>query len=49
MIYLALGFAAVWAVVFLFVFSMVQREQALDREIAALREMLTERKSEEGG
>ena len=49
MIYLALGFVAVWAVVFLFVFSMVQREQALDREIAALREMLAERKREDGG
>jgi CcmD family protein len=49
MVYLALGFAAVWAVVFLFVFSMVRREQALEREIAALREMLADRKREEAG
>ncbi|MCC7353774.1 MAG: CcmD family protein [Anaerolineae bacterium] len=47
MAYLALGFAAVWAVVFIFVFSMVRREQALDREIAALRELIAERKGEE--
>lgn len=47
MIYLAGGFFVVWAVVFFFVLSMVQRERALEREIAALREVLAERKGGE--
>jgi CcmD family protein len=49
MVYLAMGFAAVWLVVFVFVFSISRREQALDREISALRELLSERKVEGAG
>jgi|YNPBryunderm2012_1023409.scaffolds.fasta_scaffold93174_2 CcmD family protein len=47
MIYLAGGFFVVWAVVFLFVLSLVQRERALEREIAALRALLAEREGDD--
>jgi CcmD family protein len=42
MIFLAGGLVVVWLVVFIFVFSIVRRQQALEQEVHALREALGE-------
>lgn len=42
MVYLAGGMIVVWLVVFLFVISMVRRQQTLEQEIHALGESLGE-------
>jgi len=45
MFYLATAYAAFWAITFVLVFSISSRQKRLERELAALREVLANRES----
>jgi CcmD family protein len=42
--YLVAAYAAVWVMLFLYLFSLSRRQSKIDREIAALRKLLDEKK-----
>jgi len=45
MIYMVLAYMVIWAAIFVFLLSMIQRQAHLQREIAALKELAQEREA----